>query len=332
MGLLVTFVTLSFVGCIKTSKHLQDSGIAATEKREKEKIYFMSRNISGGYDNILDGLDNDPEVKVYGYLRIPEGTEGKIPAVVFIHGSGGQSPKHLVWIYALKSMGIATFQLDSFTPRGQDETVGSKQTTVSSGSMITDAYLALKLLSEHPGIDKNKIGIMGGSKGGIVALNAAWKPIRDEIFKDDDLKFAFHIPVYPLCMEFENLDFTGSPILIMIGEKDDWTPVEPCNRLYNELLSAGVDIQIKIYPEAYHSFDADYSVQTIQRGYKWGGCQFRVLKDGRWTINGMPCDTEEDTRKAMKKCVKCCPHAGGNEKAKRAALKDFKEFITNEVL
>ena len=74
MGLLVTFVTLSFVGCIKTSKHLQDSGIAATEKREKEKIYFMSRNISGGYDNILDGLDNDPEVKVYGYLRIPEGT------------------------------------------------------------------------------------------------------------------------------------------------------------------------------------------------------------------------------------------------------------------
>ncbi len=67
---------------------------------ERAKIYFMTRNISGGYDNILDGLDNDPEVKVYGYLRIPEGTEGKIPAVVFIHGSGGQSPKHLVWIYA----------------------------------------------------------------------------------------------------------------------------------------------------------------------------------------------------------------------------------------
>jgi hypothetical protein len=30
--------------------------------------------------------------------------------------------------------------------------------------------------------------------------------------------------------------------------------------------------------------------------------------------------------------VKCCPHAGGNEKAKRAALKDFKKFVIGEVL
>lgn len=305
-------------------------GVASAEK--KEKIHFMSRNISGGYVSILDGLDNDPEVKVYGYLRIPKNTEGKIPAVVFVHGSGGQSTKHLVWIEAFNQMGVATFQLDSFTPRGHSETVGKKQLNVSTGSMILDAYLALKLLSEHPRIDKNKIGIMGGSKGGLVALNSAWKPIRDSILQNSDLKFAFHIPVYPLCMDFENLDFTDSPIVIMIGEKDDWTPVKHCKRLYNALRSAGYDIEIKIYPKAYHSFEADYSLQTIAGGYKWGQCMFKVLKDGRQSINGVVCDTHKKTRKAIKKCAKRFPHAGGNEKARKMALKDLKEFMTAEIL
>jgi dienelactone hydrolase len=44
--------------------------------------------------------------------------------------------------------------------------------------------------------------------------------------------------------------------LILIGEKDDWTPAEPCRKLAEGARDAGYPVAIKIYPGAHHSFDS----------------------------------------------------------------------------
>ena len=52
-----------------------------------------------------------------------------------------------------------------------------------------------------------------------------------------------------------------APLLILIGEQDDWTPAEPCRHLAERSRGAGYPVDIKIYPGAHHSFDSDRPVR-----------------------------------------------------------------------
>ena len=55
-----------------------------------------------------------------------------------------------------------------------------------------------------------------------------------------------------------------APLLILIGEKDDWTPAEPCRQLAEASAAAGYPVRIKIYPDAHHSFDSDRPVRCVE--------------------------------------------------------------------
>src|SRR5437868_14813608 len=56
-------------------------------------------------------------VTVTALLRIAQ-AEGRQPAVVMIHGSGGMGPNIEFWSREFNEMGIATVALDGFTGRG----------------------------------------------------------------------------------------------------------------------------------------------------------------------------------------------------------------------
>ena len=55
----------------------------------------------------------------------------------------------------------------------------------------------------------------------------------------------------------------AAPLLILIGDQDDWTPAEPCRRLAEAAQQAGYPVTIKIYPGAYHSFDSYNPVRYV---------------------------------------------------------------------
>ena len=46
-----------------------------------------------------------------------------------------------------------------------------------------------------------------------------------------------------------------APLLILIGEADDWTPAAPCAQLAGIAQKQGALIEIVTYPGAHHSFD-----------------------------------------------------------------------------
>ena len=52
-----------------------------------------------------------------------------------------------------------------------------------------------------------------------------------------------------------------APVLILSGERDDWTPAEPCRWLAEESRAAGYPVDIKVYADSYHSFDNDRPVR-----------------------------------------------------------------------
>ena len=200
-----------------------------------EKISFQSAN-PFSFNDVITNLENQEKQEVYGNLVIPDDTlnpQKKYPLIIGVAGSLGWGEHHYKYLKMYQEMGIATFELNSFKSRNITSTVGT-QNEITIAAMILDAYRAFEVLAEHPRIDKNKVSITGWSLGGGVTLFSAWLPLKEAINKE--LSFASHLAFYPPCfINPDNTDFSKSPIHILIGEIDNWTPSAPCIDLVNKL-------------------------------------------------------------------------------------------------
>ncbi|MCD4741963.1 MAG: dienelactone hydrolase family protein [Desulfobacteraceae bacterium] len=292
---------------------------------KKEKIKFMSKDLDY-YADVLDGIENGKDIEIFGKLTIPKKVSKKeqIPCMIYMHGSGGYNTKrNFPWLDMFHDMGIATFKIDSFTARGVTNTTG-KQESVSSPEMAVDVYKALEVMSNHPRIDKNRIGIIGNSKGGIVSLITKWSPLKDAIGVKET--FALHISLYGLAMEFEPFEFTDAPLLGLVGEKDNWIPAEPWTPMIEKMNNDGYDAEVVIYKNAHHAFDAEYDVKKTKEGHSYANCRFKLYNDGRIIetttgLNGIP--GEEKCR-----CETSGVMIGSNSKAKKASKIKAAEFVT----
>jgi dienelactone hydrolase len=216
--------------------------------------------------------------------------EGPFPAVVIMHDCSGlgsrSSGAPLRWARELVSQGYVALIPDSFTPRGFSDgvcTVPSNQSNVANGYIRAgDAYGALTAIRKLPYVDGKHIGIMGGSHGGWTTLAAMCAPMHESDRLADAKRngFTAAVALYPGCAfrygawstVRQNKTFgpvvshSGvykpiGPVLILIGEKDDWTPAEDCREMVEVGRKAGFPLNIIIYPGAYHSFDSDYPVR-----------------------------------------------------------------------
>ncbi|GAB2903736.1 dienelactone hydrolase family protein [Uliginosibacterium flavum] len=220
-----------------------------------------------------DLLKPDPKadaVNITGHLFMPPGN-GKVPAVLLMHGSGGIYAAMLdYWPNLLNAQGIAVFSLDRFGPRGVKSTA-EDQSQVPFSADIADAFAALRLLASHPRIDSQHIAIMGFSRGGI----ASWRTAVERIIaaqQPDGLRFAAHIQAYSggCAGSFRLIVkpgvFSKAPELWMHGEADDYTPIGPCRDYAQRIGDAGTPVEFVPLPGAYHKFDYDDQRHVTVRG------------------------------------------------------------------
>ena len=223
--------------------------------------------------------------KIPATLRAPEGP-GPFPAVVIVHDCSGLGPRSsgapARWADELVHQGYAVLMPDSFTPRGFPAGVCSEpyeRSRVANGEVrAADAYGALAYLRARPDIDGKHIGIMGGSHGGWTVLAAMYEPAlaTNPLRAAKENGFTAAIALYPSCAARYGLWHTMrangartgpaatyigvykpiAPVLILIGERDDWTPALPCERLAEAAQGGGYPVSIKVYPGAFHSFDS----------------------------------------------------------------------------
>jgi dienelactone hydrolase len=202
----------------------------------------------------LTGDKSGKPVVIGGELQLPRG-EGRFPAVILVHGSGGVGAREDRWARELNKIGVAVFILDTFTGRGIVQT-NTDQSQLGALAMIGDAYRALTLLSKHPKIVAPKIALMGFSKGGDVALHASMQRFQ-RMYGSPGLSFAAFIPFYAPCntQYREDDKISEQPIRMFHGGADNWVPVASCRDYVKRLQAAGRDIQITEYPGAQHAFD-----------------------------------------------------------------------------
>jgi len=298
-----------------------------------EKISFQSAN-PFSFNDVITNLENQEKQEVYGNLVIPDDTlnsQKKYPLIIGVAGSLGWGEHHYKYLEMYQEMGIATFELNSFKSRGIKSTVGS-QTEVTIAAMILDAYKALEVLSNHPRIDKNKISITGWSLGGGVTLFSAWLPLKNAINKN--LSFASHLAFYPPCfIDPESIEFSQSPIHILIGELDNWTPSQPCYELVEKLKNKA-NIDITIYEDSHHSFDRIAPVIVNEKAYNFTECKFRLTKDGNVLMNyfNIPMSNPFLQKLGLMFCVKRGINFGGNPVSREKSFVFANEFMTKTLL
>ena len=309
------------------------SVIKIYSQTNSEKINFESAN-PFSFNDVITNLKNQEPQKVFGTLITPFDSlnpSKKYPLIIGVAGSLGWKRHHYEYLEMYQESGFATFELNSFKSRSINSTVGT-QSDITMAAMILDAYKAFEKLSNHPNIDKNRVSLTGWSLGGGVALFSGWLPLKNAINKD--LKFASHLAFYPPCfIEPDNLSFTKSPMHILIGESDDWTPAYPCVKLV-EKLADKANIDITVYKDSHHGFDRESPVETNDNGYSFKNCLFKLTNDGDILMNYLhiPMSNPFLQKIGFLFCTTRGVHIGGNSIARKKSYVFANDFMMKTLI
>ena len=205
------------------------------------------------------------------YLYKPEGP-GPFPALVALHGAGGIFPYQLWWAKEISKKGYVVIFIDHYCTRGhlcevesgdEDPARGKimkKWQDVSPQTRLMDAVAAYAWLSNKPYVLNNKIGLIGWSWGGTVALYAQkWRQrlslpnggFKATIAFYPNLKYALKDP--RASRQWSQGGGIKQPTLILYGKKD----VLESEDAYQKLISEDHSNKIIVigFDGAYRKYD-----------------------------------------------------------------------------
>jgi dienelactone hydrolase len=184
-------------------------------------------------------------------LVLPDGPP-QGPAIVALHGCGGPFPsRDGSWAQALARAGHIVLLPDSFGSRGLGSQCGVKDRTVNESQVRrADAIAAAEWLTHRPDTPPGGVDPLGWSNGGGTTLYTATQlpDLPPGLFR----RF---VAFYPGCatVSREATWQPAAPLLILVGESDDWTPAVPCHLLAERFPGR---VELVTYSGAYHDFDA----------------------------------------------------------------------------
>jgi len=168
----------------------------------------------------FSSLDTSHADKVSGTLYVPEKTP--CPAIILIHGTMGIDDRGELYRGPLLNAGIAIFEVDFKTGiyRGALDRPHMDR-------LLPMAFAALKELRKQPAVDPNRIGVMGFSMGGHIALRSSMESSRKQ-WLGDEKGFVAVAAFYPVCklfipaLESSGSTLTGAPMIIFYGTEDSY--------------------------------------------------------------------------------------------------------------
>jgi dienelactone hydrolase len=186
------------------------------------------------------------------------------PAAILLHGCGGVgrdgklNARHTMWKDWLVERGFIVVFPESFTSRGYEEICTKKfsDRSIKQRDRVDDVLATKKWLLERKDVDPNKLVLWGWSHGGGAVLATITRTVGAELHADT--KFAHAISFYPGCTNYmmsARVPKISSPLTLLIGEADDWTPAAPCKSWVKTLQENKQTATITSFANAYHGFD-----------------------------------------------------------------------------
>ena len=115
--------------------------------------------------------------RVWGFLSIPSTPQARYPLMLIMHSSGGIHARDWFFARKLNDIGVATFVLDSFGPRGLTK-VNEDKRSFGDREQAVDALNALATLGKDTRLDLDHLAAMGrfprgSDSGSPIAENSA---------------------------------------------------------------------------------------------------------------------------------------------------------------
>jgi carboxymethylenebutenolidase len=179
----------------------------------------------------------------------PPASAGKHPAVMLLYGAGGltrRGDNFRQYGTRLAEHGFVAFLVHYF------DATNSEQAGVINSERFPlwwkAVYDGVGFAQHQAGVDKSRIGVLGFSLGGYVALAEASQDNRVKAvaeyyggMSDDFQQTVTHMP----------------PTLILHGDQDSVIPVSQAYDLHKFLRKLGASSELRIYPGQEHGFDSN---------------------------------------------------------------------------
>ncbi len=216
--------------------------------------------------------------RTVAYLVRPAKKQGSFAGVVFLHQVGSNHKEFLDEAVALAKRGVVSLLIHGQVPYVAPLHYDERDVALVAGQVI-EMRRAIDFLVTQPGVDPERIGVVGHGVGGmytallsgvdarpkafvIVAGKLAWED-EEAIYlssqgKKDDYRLAMG-PVEPVNL----VGKAGSaPILFQFGENDGFIPLKDANRFHDAVTGPK---EIRWYPT-----DAAMSIEQVwQERAEW---------------------------------------------------------------
>ena len=182
-------------------------------------------------------------IRLDAYL--PKIQDGPVPAVVALHGAGGNVSGMERYASALAAQGFAVYVLHYFDRTGTES--ADKPTIMRNFPLwMKTLWDAISFVETQPPIDRDRIALLGLSLGAYLSLaNSAIDPrVKAVVEFFGGMPKEMHLFMRHLC-----------PVLILHGDADQTIPVVEAYQLQKLLEKKGAPYEIKIYPGAGHGFE-----------------------------------------------------------------------------
>jgi len=174
----------------------------------------------------------------------------RLPAVLFLHGSGGGIDYWLDRVVPLLAQsGVAVFALHYFD---RTATTRADLLTLSDGVHVPlwleTIREAIAHIAEHPAVDPSRIALVGVSLGAFLSLAVATDPATQPLRAIVDISGGLVPPYY------NEATPAYPPTLILHGDADTVVEVTHARLLDEKLTSLGVPHAMHLFPGEGHWF------------------------------------------------------------------------------
>jgi dienelactone hydrolase len=193
------------------------------------------------------------DTDMHGYLTYDDEASGKRPGVLVVHEWWGNNDYSKFRAQELAKLGYVAFALDMYgkgkltdDPKQAGEWAGAVKK--DQDTEISRLSAGLKILTDQPNVDSEKVGAIGYCFGGTMVLDMARNrlPVKAVVSFHGD-------PTTP--RPANGAGYT-TRILFCTGEADPFVPKEAVGKFDEEWKTVGAGSLVKItsYPNAQHSF------------------------------------------------------------------------------